>query len=107
VGPPLSQIGRGRQRHVKALVRAFRWRKRLGAGAYGRIEEVAAAGKTNSSYVSRVLRLTLPAPDIVDAVFDGQHPTQMTLTVLMRPFAVEWDKQRIAVGNHSASQGKS
>ena len=42
----------------------------------------------NASYVSRVLRLTLLASDIVGAILDGRQPVEMTLTVLMRPFAV-------------------
>ena len=51
---------------------------------------MAAAEKINSSYVSRVLRLTLLAPTIVEAVLDGRQPPELTLAVLMRPFAVEW-----------------
>ena len=47
---------------IKALARAFRWRKLLETGVYGTIEELAAAEKINPSYVSRVLRMTLLAP---------------------------------------------
>jgi len=43
---------------VKALARAFRWRKLLETGAFGTIKELAAAEKINVSYVSRVLRRT-------------------------------------------------
>jgi hypothetical protein len=46
--------------------------------------------KNNESYVERVLRLTLLAPDIVGAIPDGRQPAEMTLAVLMRPFAVAW-----------------
>ena len=45
----------------KALARGFRWRKLLETGVYGTIEEIAAAEKINSSYVSRLLRMTLLA----------------------------------------------
>ena len=58
---------------------------------YGTNEELAAAEKINSSYVSRLLRLTLLAPDIVEAILDGRQPEGMTLPVLMEPFPVEWD----------------
>ena len=51
---------------IKALARAFRWRKLLETGVCGTIEELAAAEKINPSYVSRSLRLTLLAPTIVD-----------------------------------------
>ena len=49
--------------------------------------------KINASYVGRVLRLTLLAPDIVEAILDGRQPAEVTLALLMRPFAVEWRKQ--------------
>ena len=79
---------------VKALARAFRWRKMLETGAYGTVEEIAAAEKINASYVSRVLRLTLLAPDIVEAILDGRQPAETTLAVLMTPFPVAWVGQR-------------
>ena len=53
-------------------------------------EELAAAEKINASYISRVLRLTLLAPDIVEAILDGRQPADMTLAGLMRPVAVGW-----------------
>jgi hypothetical protein len=52
--------------------------------------EIAAAEKINESYVDRLLRLTLLAPDIVEAVLGGRQPAEMTLAGLMRPFAVGW-----------------
>ena len=79
---------------VKALARAFRWRGLLETGVYATIDEMAAAEKINESYVSRVLRLTLLAPDIVEAILDGRQPAEMTLTVLIRPFPVEWSVQQ-------------
>ncbi|WP_318987433.1 hypothetical protein [Falsiroseomonas ponticola] len=78
---------------VKAAARAFRWRRMMEAGRYGTISELAAAEKINSSYVSRLLRLTLLAPDIVDAILDGRQPEGMTLPGLMEPFPVEWHRQ--------------
>lgn len=58
------------------------------------IDELTAAEKINSSYVSRMLRLTLLAPDIVDAILDGRQPDGMALPALMNPFPVEWERQR-------------
>jgi hypothetical protein len=78
---------------VKALARAFRWRRLLETGVYGTIEELAAAEKINASYVSRVLRLTLLAPATVEAIVDGQHPPHLMLATLMRPFSVNWPHQ--------------
>ena len=58
------------------------------------IAEIAAAEKINESHVGRVLRLTLLAPDIVEAILGGRQPAQMTLAVLMRPFPSKWKRQR-------------
>ncbi len=82
---------------VKALARAFRWRRMLETGRYTTIDELARAEKINASYVSRIVRLTLLAPAIVEAILDGRQPPEMTLPVLMRPFPAEWASQRKAL----------
>src|SRR5947208_1715847 len=78
---------------VKAIARAFRWREMLENGTHATIAEVAAAEKINESYVSRVLRLTLLAPEIVEQMLGGRQPAKMTLAGLMRPFPVRWWEQ--------------
>jgi hypothetical protein len=79
---------------IKAIARAFRWRAMLESGTHATIVEIAAAEKINESYVGRILRLTLLAPDIVEAMLDGRQPAQMTLAVLMGPLPVLWSAQR-------------
>ena len=80
---------------VKAIARAFRWRDMLEGGEYATIREIAAAEKINDSYVGRVLRLTLLAPDIVEAIVNGRQPAEVQLDSLMKPFAVRWEEQRL------------
>ena len=70
-------------------------------GRYSTIDELAAAEKINSSYVSRLLRLTLLAPDIVEAILDGRQPEKVTLPGLMEPFPVEWGRQHEATSHGS------
>ena len=79
---------------VKAIARAFRWQAMLENGTYGCIEDIARAERINGSFVSRVIRLALLAPDIVELVLAGRQPAKLTLKVLMAPFPVEWDRQR-------------
>ena len=79
---------------VKAIARAFRWREMLENGTYATIAEIAAAEKINESYVGRVLRLTLLAPDIVEAVLNGRQPANLQLDRLLRRFPVGWKEQR-------------
>jgi hypothetical protein len=57
------------------------------------IPEIAAAEKINESYVGRVLRLTLLAPDIVEAILNGRQPAGLQLDRLLRRFPVGWRKQ--------------
>ena len=82
---------------IKALARAFRWRDLLETGVFATVDEIAVAEKINASYVSRVLRLTLLAPDIVEAILSGRQPPELTLAALMRPFPVEWREQGLSL----------
>jgi hypothetical protein len=82
---------------VKAIARAFRWRKLLETGTHTTVAEIAAAEKINPSYLSRVLRLTLLAPDIVEAILDGRQPAGLQLGRLLTPFPVEWERQRALI----------
>ena len=70
----------------------------LESGVVSTVGEIATREKINKSYVSRVLRLTLLAPDIVEAILDGRQAPEMTLQVLFEPFAVEWDRQSCTMG---------
>jgi hypothetical protein len=79
---------------LKALARGFRWRKLLETGDFSTIEEIAEAENINPSYVSRVLRMTLLAPDIVEAILAGRQPTGLTMARAMQPFPVKWCVQR-------------
>lgn len=81
---------------VKALARAFRWRKLLETGAYGTIKELAKAEKIHPTYLARVLRLTLLAPDIIEAILDGRQPEGMTLSTALADVPDLWAHQRAA-----------
>lgn len=79
---------------VKAIARAFRWREMLENGTYATIAEIAAAESINESYVGRLLRLTLLAPDLVEKILCGRQHAKITLTTLMQPFPVDWKVQQ-------------
>ena len=82
---------------VKAVARAFRWREMLEGGKHGTIAEIAAEERINESYVSRVLRLTLLAPDIVEAILAGRQSPAVALATLMCRLPVTWKDQRSAI----------
>ena len=79
---------------VKGLARAFRWRKMLDEGVHATIEDLARAKGVNATYVSRILRLTLLAPEIVDAALDGRQPATLQLEDLLQGFPLVWEGQR-------------
>ena len=90
---------------VKAIARAFRWQAMLENGTYGCIEDIARAERINGSFVSRVIRLALLAPDIVELILAGKQPASLTLKALMAPFPVEWESQRAVLLDRDNDRG--
>lgn len=78
---------------LKALARAFRYQRMLDEGRYASISEMAAAEKIERGYLGSLLRLTLLAPDIIEAIFHGRQPEGMTLPGLMERVPVVWREQ--------------
>ena len=83
---------------VKALARAFRWKRMLESGEFATIAELAEREGINPSYMTRVLRLTLLAPDIVEAILEGRQAPEVTLTLLLGQFPLEWHHQAPSQG---------
>jgi hypothetical protein len=78
---------------VKAIVRAHRWRDMLESGEYATVRDLAKAEAINESYLGRVLRLTLLAPTVLEAILEGRQPATLALDNLMWQFPIEWDRQ--------------
>jgi hypothetical protein len=77
---------------IKALARAWRWQRMLDEGRFASVRELAEAERVGLSYISRILRLTLLAPEIVERILDGFPAPQ--LAELMQPFPMDWEQQR-------------
>ena len=95
-GSPWAPRPRVDNAMVKAPARAFRWQRMLDDGVCGTIEELARRERVNRGYLSRVLRLTLLAPDVVEAILDGRQPDGTRLEDLLDGFPMEWEGQRHA-----------
>ncbi|MBC2653227.1 hypothetical protein H7F50_19120 [Novosphingobium flavum] len=78
---------------IKGLARAFRWKKQLDTGKFATLGDLAASEKISPSYLTRILRLTLLAPEFIDAILDGQLGPETTLATLMEPFPIDWAEQ--------------
>lgn len=83
---------------VKALARAFRWKRMLESGEFATVSELAEREGIAPSYMTRILRLTLLAPDIVEAILDGRQGLEVTLAQLLQPFPEHWQTQEAAIG---------
>ncbi|MDO6722425.1 hypothetical protein Q4560_04020 [Celeribacter halophilus] len=78
---------------IKALGRAFRWKRMLDSGEFQTLKELAAHENISPSYLTRVMRLTLLAPDIIEDILKN-HTYGLALSDLLNPFPVDWAKQR-------------
>jgi hypothetical protein len=83
---------------IQALARAFSWAEILETGQVKSISELARNLAVDSSYVTRVLKLTTLAPDIVEAIINGEEPDGLSLARLIKSFPVEWSEQRTLFG---------
>jgi hypothetical protein len=83
---------------VKAIARAHRWKRLMESSRFASITELAEAEKINQSYLCRVLRLTLLAPDIVEAILDGRQPAGLQVEALLKPTPLEWAAQKSSLG---------
>jgi hypothetical protein len=79
---------------IKALARAWRWQRRLDDGVYTSVSEIGDAENISKSYVSRILRLALLAPDIIEAIIAGRTDQALMLERLKRPLPASWEEQR-------------
>ena len=79
---------------VKALARAWRWQRQLDAGVYASLAAIAAAERLSPSYVSRIARLALLAPDIVEAILAGTLNQSVILDRLEKCVPAHWEAQR-------------
>jgi hypothetical protein len=92
-----AQLRRTDSTLIKALARAYRWKRLLDAGRFATIEEIAAHEHISASYLTRVMRLTLLAPDIIEEILDGRTPA-LGMDELLSPMTQLWSEQRALLG---------
>jgi hypothetical protein len=79
---------------LTALSRAHKWARWLETGRVRNLEQLAEEHKINPSYLSRIIRLNLLAPDIKTMILDGTQPQTMKLCEMLKPFPDDWAAQR-------------
>lgn len=83
---------------VVALARAHRWQKLLDDGKFKSVPDLAREIGLDPSFAARLLRLTLLAPNIVEAILLGEEPSGSSLTMLTKQLPLVWDEQRRVLG---------
>ena len=84
---------------VRKIARGFRYRDMMDSGEYPTQNVLAAKLKITRSYVGRLIRLTLLAPDIIEAIVEGREPTGLSVDSLMHgDYPDDWPGQRQALG---------
>ena len=91
---------------VKALARAFRWKRLLESGKFSTIADLARREQIAASFLTRTMRLSQLAPDLVEAILDSRLPPGLTLEALRDPLPTDWTAQRHLL-SESAIDGKS
>ena len=86
---------------IKTLGKAFYWKRLLEEGRYATTTDLARSLKLEPGWVAEVLRLTLLAPDIVEAILDGRQPRPLNLQTLRGrhdSLPRDWAEQREVLG---------
>jgi len=86
---------------IKTLGKAFYWKRLLDDGVYPTSTELARALNLEPGWAAEVLRMTLLAPDIVEAIVEGRQPRQLNLHALRGRQDLlprDWAEQRRLLG---------
>jgi hypothetical protein len=75
----------------------------LDAGVYTSVAEIRDAENIFKSYVSRILRLVLLAPDLVETILAGSTDQGIMLEQLERPLPASWEEQRACIAKSKMS----
>ena len=99
-GPPGTRPSKSPTQEplITALARAFRWQGLIDNGKYSSITDLSNALGVDRSYVSRIMRLALLAPDIIEAIVEGREPSGLSLEWLVKGLPVVWGEQRERLG---------
>lgn len=88
----------------RSLARAFSWAELLESGKVQSVAELARALYVDGSYISRTLKLTTLAPDIIEAILNGVEPDGLSLSKLVLSFPLDWEEQRAHFGFKAAER---
>jgi site-specific DNA recombinase len=91
---------------ISAIARARHWYEQIASGNVSSMAAIARSAGLADRYVSRLLRCTLLAPDIVEALLAGTAPHDLTLAKVLRNLPPSWVRQREILGFRQRSVDK-
>ena len=99
--PPADHVpseARTQDAHVlRAIARAWTWRRKLERGEASTIADIANAEKVTDRFVSRMMRLAYLAPDVLEKLVIHRIPPALSLNDLMAIADLPWPEQMEAV----------
>jgi hypothetical protein len=83
---------------IRGVVRGYRWRNQLLSGEVGSVAELARKAGINRQFITRMVRMGLLAPDIIEAILEGRQTAALSLERFRKPIPLDWDEQRLMLG---------
>ena len=78
---------------LRAVARAWGWRRKLETGTASTIQDIAAAEKLSDRFVSHRMRLAYLAPEVLERLVTHRVPTALSLNDLIAATRLPWPKQ--------------
>jgi DNA invertase Pin-like site-specific DNA recombinase len=83
---------------VQASVRAHAWLRDLANNRFATVEALAASVNLHPKLVRQELRYAFLAPNISEAIIDGNQPATLSLARIPKTLPLAWSEQRRALG---------
>ncbi len=99
--PQIDSIDKPNYDHrlINAFAKAYKWQQAMLKNPKLTTYVLAEKERISPSYVSKLLRLNLVAPDIVKAIVEGKQPRDLMLQDLMKKVIPDlWQEQRELFG---------
>ncbi len=90
---------------IRAIVRGFELQEKMDADSKLNSIQLGKMEKLDAAYVTKYIRMTQLAPDIVAAILNGRQPKTLTVSQLQRPFPDLWHEQRQHFGFSTQTKG--
>ena len=82
---------------LRAVARAWGWRRKLETGAMTTLQDIAAAEKISDRFVGRMMRLAYLSPDVLERLVTQREPAALSLNDLVTVADLPWHEQAEAV----------